>query len=148
MGKIDFATESVDQFTLSIYCKVGKTTLDLDSVQNYLIQGQKYFLLAGEGYVEVPLESILQSTKTLNSFDKEIMDQDCYLIKTYQAGLIAELTDQGVLLDLSPLFQKFWDLVTAFNQLEEVEIPEKVNADLRPYQKHGFNWLWFLYSTD
>ena len=27
-----------------------------------------------------------------------------------------------------------------------MDIPSEVHADLRPYQKHGFNWLWFLYS--
>ncbi len=146
VGKIDFTSDSVDQFTMAICCAVGDTRLDLDDVQNDLVQGKKYIMVPGQGYAEIPLAVILQFTKTLNSFDKEILDQDTYLIKTYQAGLIAELTDQGVVLDLSPRFQKFWDLVTSFNELEEVSVPKKVKAELRPYQEQGFNWLWFLYS--
>lgn len=145
-GLLDFTEESVDQFTMLISCGVGEKTVDLDTVQSFLIQGKKYFQVEGKGYVEVPLEALLQFTKTLNSFDKEILEQDHYLIKTYQAGLISELIEQGVDLEMSPQFQKFWRLVTSFNQLEEVEIPEKVQAELRPYQKQGFNWLWFLYS--
>jgi hypothetical protein len=30
--------------------------------------------------------------------------------------------------------------------MEEIEQPPQVQAELRPYQKAGFNWLWFLYS--
>ncbi len=145
-AEIDFTSDSVDQFTLKISCIVGEKTLDLDTVQTFLMQGKKYIHLEGSGFVEVPLAAILQFTKTLNSFDKETIAQDSYLIKTYQAGLIAELDEQGVILEMRPPFQKFWNLVTSFNQLEEVEVPASVKADLRPYQKQGFNWLWFLYS--
>ncbi len=146
IGKLDFTEESVDQFVLTIAAGIGEDRLDLDDVQSFLVQGKKYIMVDGQGYVEIPLAAILGFTKTLNSFDKEVLSDDSYLIKTYQAGLITELIEQGVDLDMSPRFQKFWNLVTSFNQLEELDVPEKVNATLRPYQRQGFNWLWFLYS--
>lgn len=145
-AEIDFYEAQVDQFTLRIYCAIGEERLDLDTVQGFFVSGRKYIALEGKGYVEIPLVAILSFTKTLQSFDKETLEQDCYLIKTYQAGLINELAEQGVTLKLSEKFQQFWRLITAFDVLEDIEIPEKVNAELRPYQKHGFNWLWFLYS--
>lgn len=144
-AKIDFA-ESVDQFVMKISCGVGEQSIDLDQVQQYLIQGQKYFYLDGAGYVEVPLASILQFDRTIKGFDAEEIGRDTYQVMTYKAGLIAELTDQGVSLDMSPKFGQFWDRISTFGTLEDVPMPEKATAELRPYQKQGFHWLWFLYS--
>lgn len=146
VAHLDFTEESVDQFTLYVTCAVGPYEVQLETVQNGLTTGKKFIMMEGEGYVEIPLIEILEFTKTLNSFDKVEVDQDTYLIKTYQAGLISEFVDQGVRLDMSPRFEDFWNLISAFNELEEIDIPNKVNADLRNYQKQGFNWLWFLYS--
>jgi superfamily II DNA or RNA helicase len=146
VGKLDFTPENVDQFTMDIACGIGKDIIDMDTLQSFFTQGKKYINLEDKGYVEIPLAAILNFTKTLNCFDKETVGPDSYLIKTYQAGLITELLDQGVDLKMSARFKKFWKLVTSFNQLEEVDVPKSVKADLRPYQKQGFNWLWFLYS--
>ncbi|MBX2860062.1 MAG: DEAD/DEAH box helicase [Vampirovibrio sp.] len=149
-AQIDFY-EAVDHFTMKTVCTLGDKVLDIEEVQRYLMQGKKYFFLPGEGYVEVPLASILQYAKTLQHFDAEKIGTDAqgfdiHKIQTFKAGLIGELVDQGVELDLSEKFQKFWDLISSFSHLEDIPVPEKVNAELRPYQKQGFNWLWFLYS--
>jgi SNF2 family DNA or RNA helicase len=65
---------------------------------------------------------------------------------TYKAGLIAELLDQGVVCRMSPKFETFWNRISSFGTLEDVPLSPKVQAELRPYQKQGFHWLWFLYS--
>ena len=98
------------------------------------------------GYIEIPLAEILYFIKTLEFFDSENIEQDTYQIQTYRAGLIAELLDQGIHLDMSKKFQKFWNVISSQQAMEDVEIPGNVRAELRPYQKAGFNWLWFLYS--
>jgi superfamily II DNA or RNA helicase len=98
------------------------------------------------GYVEIPLASILQFGKTLQCFDAEVIGPDTYRVHTFKAGLIAELVDQGVELNLSPRFEVFWNLVTAFSTLKDMAVPANVDAELREYQKQGYNWLWFLYT--
>ncbi len=145
---IDF-DKSVDFFNMKIFCRIGERQMDLDDVREQMLQGKKYFLLPGEGYVEIPLATILQFGRTLQALDAEKLeedDYDIYRIETFKAGLIAELTEQGVELDLSEKFGEFWHLITSFNTLEDIPVPDNVNAELRPYQKQGFNWLWFLYS--
>ncbi|MDD3014800.1 MAG: SNF2-related protein, partial [Candidatus Gastranaerophilales bacterium] len=144
-AEIDF-DESVDSFSVKISCAVGKTEISLDMVQSYLQQGIKYFYLENEGYVEVPLAEILQFTRTLSNYDAQKVDDRLFRIKTFRAGFVAELTEQQVTLSMSPKFEKFWNQICTFNTLEEIEIPEGVNAQFRDYQKKGFNWLWFLYS--
>lgn len=144
-GRIEFA-QTVDQFILKIDCIIGDKEMTLDEVQRHLIQGKKYFFMKGVGYIEIPLAAILHITKTLQFFDAENIEQDTYQIQTYRAGLIAELVDQGIQLDLSKKFQKFWNVISSQTSMEDMDIPSQVRADLRPYQKAGFNWLWFLYS--
>jgi len=144
-GRIEFA-QTVDQFILRIDCIIGEKEMTLDEVQRHLMQGKKYFFMRGVGYIEIPLAAILYFIKTLEYFDAEQPEPDTYQIQTYRAGLIAELQDQGIQLDMSKKFRKFWDVISSQTAMEEMPIPEGVNAELRPYQKAGFNWLWFLYS--
>ncbi|KKU15592.1 MAG: Snf2 family protein, partial [Microgenomates group bacterium GW2011_GWC2_45_8] len=142
---IDF-DDSVDSFSLEISCAVGKTEIDLDTVQHYLQQGKKYFYLEKEGYVEVPLADILQFTRSLNYFDAQKAEDRKFNVKTFRAGLVADLIDQQVAIKMSKKFKKFWDQISTFNTMEDVELPDNINAELREYQKKGFNWLWFLHS--
>ncbi len=144
-GRIEFA-QTVDQFILKIDCMIGDREMTLDDVQKHLMQGKKYFFMRSVGYVEIPLASILYFIKTLEFFDAEQPAPDTYLIQIFRAGLIAELRDQGIQLDMSEKFQKFWDVISSQQTMEEVALPAGVNAELRPYQKAGFNWLWFLYT--
>lgn len=145
-ASMDFS-ESVDQFILVIDCIIGKREMAMDQVQQYLMQGKKYFYISkDEGYVEIPLATILQFGKTLQAFDAETIDKDTYKIQTYKAGLLAELIDIGVDMNFSGKFKKFWNVISSSESMEEVDVPEEVNAELRAYQKQGFNWLWFMYS--
>lgn len=144
-AEIDF-DEFIDSFNVIISCAVGNTDISLDMVQSYLQQGMKYFYMENEGYVEVPLAEILQFTKSLSNYDAQKIDDRLFRIKTYRAGFIADITEQGVVLSMSPKFEKFWNQICTFNTLEEIKVPAGVNAELRDYQKKGFNWLWFLYS--
>ncbi|MGE0201676.1 MAG: SNF2-related protein [Candidatus Melainabacteria bacterium] len=139
-------SESVDQFILKVDCVVGTHEMSLDQVQRYLQQGKKYFFFGDMGHVEIPLATILQFGKALQAFDAEEIEKDTWKIQTYKAGLLGELSDMGIQLNHSKKFRKFWNVISSNESMEEVEVPKSVNAELRAYQKQGFNWLWFLYS--
>ena len=144
-GRIEF-DQSVDTFILKLDCVIGNREMTLDEVRRYMVQGKKFFFIKDTGYIMIPVPSFLQLLKTLEAFDAENFEPDTYRIQTYRAGLIAELVEQGVQLDLSKKFQSFWDVISSQETMEELPLPEGVNAELRPYQKAGFNWLYFLYA--
>ena len=145
-ARIEFDDESVEFFTLGITCVAGRKELDMGEVQNQLVQGKKYCYVDEVGFVEIPLASLLQFNRTLQAFDAENIGPDEYKIQTYKAGLIAELEDQGVKFSMSRKFKKFWDVLSAGKQMDELDNYDNVQAELRPYQERGVNWLWFLYS--
>jgi SNF2-related domain/Helicase conserved C-terminal domain/Bacterial SNF2 helicase associated len=146
LARIEFDESSVANFTMAMACQMGNQVLEMDDVQNHLLQGKKYFFMNGVGFVEVPLTDLLQLNRTIQAFDADVVGPDFYRVQTYKAGLLGELSDQGVTLSMSRKFKKFWDVLTAGKSMDELEVPVSVNAELRAYQERGFHWLWFLYS--
>ena len=139
--------EAVTYFTLQVRATLGAKAFSLEEVQQHLLQGKKYFMASGLGFVEVPLHTVLSFNKVMQALDAETMEGgEKFKVPTYKAGLIAELEELGIELDMSRKFQRFWDVMTAGKPMEELRIPASVQAELRPYQERGFHWLWFLYS--
>jgi superfamily II DNA or RNA helicase len=142
---IDFG-ESTSNFEVEIYCTVGKNKIDYETVESYMHQGLTYISMEGIGNVEVPHTKIVLFNRSLSSFDAVKTEENKFSVKTFRAGLIVDLREQGIELKMSRKFKKFWTQISTFNISEDVEVPKKVNATLREYQHKGLNWLWFLYS--
>jgi len=85
-------------------------------------------------------------TKSLTFYDAEKIDENKFNVKTYRAGLISELIEQGAVLKMSKKFQKFWDAISSFSSIDEIDVPAEITGEMREYQKKGLNWLWFLYT--
>lgn len=145
VARLEF-DESVTFFTLRLEARLGNKVISMTEVQKQMVAGKKYFYIQGTGFVEVPLHTLLAVGRTIQAFEPETLETDFYKIPTYKAGLLMELTDAKVKLDMSKKFQRFWDIMTAGKPMEELNVPENVQASLRPYQERGFQWLWFLYS--
>lgn len=145
VGRLEF-DESVTHFTLQMSAQLGSKLMTIGDVQQHLLQGKKFFYMGKLGFVEVPLHKLLSFNRTIQAFDAEDLGTDRYKIPTYKAGLIAELQEMGITLDMSKKFRQFWDVLAEGKPMEALKIPKSVKANLRPYQERGFQWLWFLYS--
>ena len=145
VARLEF-DESVTFFTLKLEARLGNKSISMTEIQKHMVAGKKYFYVQGTGFVEVPLHTLLAVGRTIQAFEPEILDVDFYKIPTFKAGLLMELVDAKVNLDMSKKFQRFWDIMTAGKPMEELSVPSNVHAELRPYQERGFQWLWFLYS--
>lgn len=143
--KIDFA-ETLDSFFLEVLSTVGKREINLDKIQELVKEGRKYVYASGIGYAEIPIGELLQLTKTLNSFDANKITESKFRAHTFKVGLIAELYDQNIDIEMSEEFKKFWDLITSFSNFEEIPLSANITATLREYQQKGFSWLYFLYT--
>ena len=144
-AKIDFG-KSVDSFDIEIYCATGRKKLDFEQVEKAMFQGAKYFSLEHLGFVEVPHTKLMILSKMLNGYDAEKIKDYTFSIKTFRAGLIAELKELGIKLKMSKKFEHFWEQISTFNIDEKISAPQTVNANLREYQERGLSWLWFLYQ--
>ena len=145
-ANIDFIEESVDSFKIELYSAIGRSTVEYDLIQRYFQQGQKYFYCEGKGNIEIPFNKMIKINSALSCVDALEIEKGRYIIKTFRAGIVAELEEQEIITKMSRKFKVFWSKIKNFNAMKEIPLPRGIKAELREYQKKGYNWLWFLYS--
>ncbi|MHB8481456.1 MAG: DEAD/DEAH box helicase [Nitrospiria bacterium] len=57
-----------------------------------------------------------------------------------------DLRKEGVRIKLPPEDEALMERLTRFEKIEPSPLPVRLKAELRPYQKDGYNWLAFLYQ--
>ncbi len=138
-------TDNRDWFDLGVMVTVSGRKIPFDSIFRALAQGRKKLKLVDNSYLSLEqevfdqLRELIEEARSLNEWETGLQ------ISRYQAGLWAELED---LAEDTEQAQSWRDSVTGLLELTEVEPtaqPEGIKADLRPYQKEGFNWLAFLW---
>ena len=145
-AKIDFAKDVNDSFELTLYGQVGEEIIEFEEIYSTIQSGEKYHRIRSLGFVEFPAQDIYSIMRTFNSFDVYRNNEDKFFVKTYRAGLLKELENFGVELDLSEEFNNFWSQMSSFSTTDDVTKPKKIKAELREYQSKGFSWLWFMYK--
>ncbi len=145
-ANIDFNTDSTDSFVVELYGKVGEEILSFEEMYSAIIEGDKYFRVKNCGFAELPSSDVFSLMKSFNTFDVFRNEDNKYIVKTYRAGLVSEMKNLGMTLNMTDKFKEFWNQISTFSTMDNVEIPKEVNAELREYQQKGFSWLWFLYS--
>ncbi|WP_371820949.1 DEAD/DEAH box helicase [Tsukamurella sp. PLM1] len=73
--------------------------------------------------------------------------RDGLRISRFQAGLVDDLTELADGVDLDGDWSRRVGALTA-GDLARQEAPSTLNAELRPYQRDGLDWLAFLYDND
>jgi SNF2 family DNA or RNA helicase len=59
---------------------------------------------------------------------------------------VQSLLEQVASIDPSEAYKRFLKSLEDFSQIEEQPLPESFRGQLRDYQKHGYDWLWFLHK--
>lgn len=95
----------------------------------------------GETLIRVPSERIRPLAQTLLSLLGRESDGRLKLLRLDAAQLMGHTrADWDSQSDLKALAEK----LTNFQKLDDVPLPDALNAQLRPYQQDGLNWLGFL----
>ena len=145
-AKIDFSEETQDSFEVFLYGKIGDEILSFDEIYETLQSGEKYSRIRSLGFVEYPAYDIYSLLRTFNSFDVFRTPDNKFTVKTYRAGLISEMKNLNVKLELSSEFEKFWAQMSTFSTSDNLALPKGIQAEFREYQTKGFGWLWFMYK--
>lgn len=90
------------------------------------------------------LDVLARILKIGSKFKKK---KDIVEIPRLQIFDLIELLAQGVRVKLSAEDRKILDNLTNFTKIEPAKLPTKLNANLRDYQKSGYDWLAFLYKN-
>ncbi|MDR6416492.1 DEAD/DEAH box helicase [Pseudarthrobacter sulfonivorans] len=140
------ATEQRDWFDLGIQISLEGQPVSFAAVFSALAAGQTKMLLPSGAYFSLDLPELHQLRALIEEARSLQDNKDAPLqISRFQAGLWDELAQLGIVDEQASAWR------TAVGGLLEggidgLPLPASLNAELRPYQLEGFNWLSFLYK--
>ncbi|WP_426979512.1 SNF2-related protein [Pseudarthrobacter sp. O4] len=139
------ATDSRDWFDLGIVITLEGQPVSFAALFSALAAGQTRMLLPSGAYFSLDLPELHQLRALIDEARSLQDNKDAPLqISRFQAGLWDELAQLGIVDEQAAAWR------AAVGGLLEggvkgLPLPSTLNADLRPYQLEGFNWLSFLY---
>jgi superfamily II DNA or RNA helicase len=139
------ATDSRDWFDLGIVITLEGQPVSFAALFSALAAGETRMLLPSGAYFSLDLPELHQLRALIDEARSLQDNKDAPLqISRFQAGLWDELAHLGIVDEQAAAWR---DAVGGLLEggINGLPLPETLNAELRPYQLEGFNWLSFLY---
>ena len=124
-----------DWFDVQAMVKFGNFEIPFIRLKNHILRNIREYSLPDGTVAIIPEEWF---SKYATMFQLSEQDDDEIKIKAYNYGLIEDLQTGNDSRIINPL------LIDKEKIIPSVPLPEHLMATLRPYQKHGFDWFYFL----
>ena len=138
-----YISSNLDWFDTEIDITFGEESATISDIQKALKAKQNYVSLGDGSYGLLPEEWLQKFSLLFKMADTK--DQTLKVSK-YNFTVIDELhdliDDEDIRIELEEKKQNL--LSETPEKYSNIEIPEELNATLRPYQKAGFQWLAYL----
>ncbi|MFD5276011.1 SNF2-related protein [Pseudarthrobacter sp. NPDC058362] len=139
------ATEQRDWFDLGIQISLEGEPVSFAAVFSALAAGQTKMLLPSGAYFSLDLPELHQLRALIEEARSLQDNKDAPLqINRFQAGLWDELAQLGIVDEQAAAWRSAVGGLLE-GGVDGLPLPSSLNAELRPYQLEGFNWLTFLY---
>jgi superfamily II DNA or RNA helicase len=141
-----------DWFSLRFDLKIGDESLPLAPLLTPLLGLDPAELpevitlpIGQHRYIRLPYERIQPFLSTLQELFTRLPDNNGQLrISRFDAISIDQLAEQGAAIRGAENLRQLAKKMQNFDGIKAVELPVGLNAELRPYQQSGLNWLQFL----
>jgi superfamily II DNA or RNA helicase len=139
------ATEQRDWFDLGIQISLEGQPVSFAAVFSALAAGQTKMLLPSGAYFSLDLPELHQLRALIEEARSLQDNKDAPLqISRFQAGLWDELAQLGIVDEQAAAWREAVGGLLE-GGINGLPLPASLNAELRPYQLEGYNWLSFLY---
>ncbi|MCF8253131.1 MAG: ATP-dependent helicase [Bacteroidia bacterium] len=128
--------EQKDWFDVQAIARFGDYSFSFLALREYIIKGKREFILPN-GLIAIIPEEWFGNLSGILEFSA---NEDDIKIEKHHIGLLEELSHGGRYLMISDKLKKLTD----YGQLRDMEMPQNFKGELRPYQKAGFDWFYFL----
>ncbi|WP_260479214.1 DEAD/DEAH box helicase [Kibdelosporangium aridum] len=148
--RIGLSTEEIpgktDWFDLTVTITVDGRTVPFMDVFLALTRDEQYLLMPDGAYFSLQKPE-LRTLHKLIIEARGLLDQpsDSLQISRFQAGLWDELANLGVVDHQARAWRN--QVRGLLDEVPEFDVPESLDARLRPYQLDGFRWLTFLWEN-
>ena len=136
-----------DWFDLGITVTVEGREVPFSDLFVALAHGQSHMLLPDGAYFSLDKPELAALSRLIDEA-RSLQDQPdgSLRISRFQAGLWEELSGLGVVGHQAAAWQQQVRGLLAVEEIDAVPLPATLNAQLRPYQLAGFQWLVFLWA--
>ncbi|MDQ1596203.1 MAG: hypothetical protein QOH40_2759 [Arthrobacter pascens] len=139
------ATDQRDWFDLGIVITLEGQPVSFAALFSALAAGQTRMLLPSGAYFSLDLPELHQLRALIDEARALQDNKDAPLqISRFQAGLWDELAQLGIVDQQATAWREAVGGLLE-GGINGLPLPATLNAELRPYQLEGYNWLTFLY---
>ncbi len=124
-----------DWFDVQAVVRFGDYEIPFIRLRNHILRNIREYVLPDGTLAVIPEEWF---AKYATLFQLSEKDDEEIKIKAYNYSLIEDLQNNPEAKILQPLF------INKDKIIPSIALPLSLNATLRPYQKHGFDWFYFL----
>ena len=128
-----------DMLSVGGAVQYGKGSTDMESILDAYLENQRWFDLPGgvAGYIPESLTKDLTLLEQRGDFG-----DDDIRFEAYDFSFVAEIFREKKNVIQDKAFGQYLSLLEDIaDDRRQIEIPKSLKAELRPYQKTGFNWL-------
>lgn len=138
--------KAIDWFDFEIYYNLGGETYTHQEILAMLHRtGSGNFVKAGERWYYTGSSSqfdLISEVFPVSPSQKGVTREKCYHLLAFRQLLM----DNGIEIKGNAVYDRLAADISGVNLMETRPVPEIRQGELRPYQKEGFYWLWFLYQ--
>lgn len=142
--------KNTDWFDLGITITVDGQDVPLPEILAAIAKGDTHMLLASGAYIALDKPE-LQALRRLVEEARELQDKDSAAedglrISRFQASLWEELAALGIVERQAASWQRQVQGLLDIESIDSAPAPASLQAELRPYQLAGYQWLAFLWT--
>ncbi|RQW09784.1 hypothetical protein EH222_03470, partial [candidate division KSB1 bacterium] len=134
-------TSKIDWFDLNLQITVDGVDLPLKELKKAIRQNSRFVKLADKSIAQLSDEWFMKFQHLFNFTES---DEQHVKVSSYHATLIDKLFANVDDFQADEQFRASIDKLTSFAGIANEPLPQKLQGELRPYQKAGYNWLFFL----
>ncbi len=131
----------IDWFDVKINIMFGDQNVRLKDLRKAVLNNRNYVLLDDGSMGMLPEE---WAKKYSLLFKMGNVDKEALKVPKFHFSIIDEMYEQIDDEKIRRELEYKRNMLQKFSRIEDIDMPEKVDALLRPYQKSGFSWFNFL----
>jgi non-specific serine/threonine protein kinase len=131
----------IDWFDLQLAVDFGGIMLSLKELRKSMAHRTRYVKLRDGSTALLPEDWLAQFSYLFNLGEP---GEERIKVSRHHLTLIDALFDQATEKYTDAAFQENLQRLRDFRGIQEINAPENFHGELRPYQKQGLNWLYFL----
>lgn len=129
-----------DWFNLKGTVKFGSQEVDIIKVLETIFENKRFVDLGEDKKAVIPKKWLDSLNNYSGFFD---LEKDLKVSKSH-IGIIETLIELSTNVKMDAQVKKTINNLKNIKEIEKTLLPKKLNAKLRPYQKLGYDWLYFL----